>query len=200
MLAIEIGTAGHRETSHPIKEDKMSRNRSIGLVVVLVVLVAGFAILASSSGWLTAFAAGGAADNNASVTFTKWVPSAGTAPVLYNMEGVVSGDVGGGKYAGEVLSLTSTSTPTTPGITKIEALYHINGGAHQFTADLHITQDDNKGTAAIEGIVTDGWLKGAKVQGEYQVINPCGIINAKTGPFGDTCFQGTLHIPQGSTR
>jgi hypothetical protein len=177
----------------------MFRNRSIGLAVVVVVLVAGFAILASSLGWLTAFAAGGAADNNPSVIFTKWVTSAGTAPVLFNMEGVVSGDVGGGKFAGEVLSLTSTSTPTTPGITKIEALYHINGGTHQFTADLHITQDDKKGTAVIEGVVTEGWLKGAKVQGEYQVISPCGIDNAKPGPFGDTCFQGTLHTPQGSS-
>jgi hypothetical protein len=168
----------------------MSRNRSIGLIVVLVVLVAGFAILASSLGWLTASAA-----NNANAAFTKWVTTAGTAPVVFNMAGVVSGDVGGGKYAGEVLSLTSTSTPTTPGITKIEALYHMNGGTHQFTADLHITQDDKKGTAVIEGIITDGWLKGAKVQGEYTVIAPCGIINAQQGAFGDACFQGTLHIP-----
>jgi hypothetical protein len=127
--------------------------------------------------------------NNASVTFTKWVTSAGTAPVQFKMEGVVSGDVGGGKFVGEVLNLTTAS-----GITKIEALYHINGGTHQFTADLHVTQDDKKGTGVINGVVTEGWLKGAQVQGEYQVIAPCGIINAQTGPFGDTCFQGTLHI------
>jgi hypothetical protein len=143
-----------------------------------------------------------AADGNADITFTKWVTSAGvalnsarTAPVQYNMEGVVSGDVGGGKYAGEVLSLTSSA-----GITKIEALYHINGGTHQFTADVFVTQDDSKGTAVIKGVVTDGWLKGAQVQGEYQVIGPCGIINAQTGPFGDLCFQGTLHILQGLSR
>lgn len=165
----------------------MSRNRSIGLIVVLVVLVAGFAILASSLGWLTA----SAANNNANAAFTKWVTTAGTAPVVFNMAGVVSGDVGGGKYAGEVINLDQS----TPGITKIEALYHMNGGTHQFTADLHITQDDKKGTAVIEGVITDGWLKGAKVQGEYTVIAPCGIINAQQGAFGDACFQGTLHIP-----
>ena len=173
----------------------MSRNRSIGLVVVIVVLVAGFAILASSSGMLAVFADSGGADNKASVTFTKWVTAPGTAPVLFNMAGVVSGDVGGGKYVGEVLNLDQS----TPGITKIQALYHINGGTHQFTADLRVTQDDKKGTADIKGVVTEGWLKGAQVQGEYQVIAPCGIINAQTGPFGDTCFQGTLHI-QGSKR
>ena len=129
-------------------------------------------------------------NGNANVTFTKWVPSAGTAPILFNMEGVVSGDVGGGKYVGEVLNLDQS----TPGITKIHALYHMNGGTHQFTADLQVTQDDKKGTADLKGTVSEGWLKGAQVQGEYQVIAPCGIINAQTGPFGDTCFQGTLHI------
>lgn len=144
---------------------------------------------------MSQFAESGAADNKASVIFTKWVTSPGTAPVQFKMEGVVSGDVGGGKFVGEVLNLTSTA-----GITKIEALYHINGGTHQFTADVRVTQDDKKGTGVIKGVVTEGWLKGAEVQGEYQVIGPCGIINAQTGPFGDTCFQGTLRIPQGSKR
>lgn len=134
-------------------------------------------------------------DSNADVTFTKWVPSAGTAPILFNMAGVVSGDVGGGKYVGEVLNLDLS----TPGITKIHALYHMNGGTHQLTADLQVTQDDKNGTANLKGTVSEGWLKGAQVQGEYQVIAPCGILNAQTGPFGDTCFQGTLHI-LGSTR
>jgi hypothetical protein len=138
----------------------------------------------------------GAADSNARVTFTKWVTSPGTAPVQFKMEGVVSGDVGGGKFVGEVLNLDTS----TAGIKKIEALYHINGGTHQFTADVHVTQDDKKGTGVIKGVVTEGWLKGAEVQGEYQVIGPCGIINAQTGPFGDMCFQGTLHILQGSGR
>ena len=136
-----------------------------------------------------------AADNNADAVFTKWVTTAGTAPVIFNMAGLVSGDVGGGKYAGEVINLDQS----TPGVTKIEALYHMNGGTHQFTADLNVTQDDKKGTATIKGVVTEGWLKGAEVQGEYTVIAPCGIINAQQGVFGDACFQGTLHV-QGSKR
>jgi len=179
------------------EEGNMSRNRSIGLIVLGIVLVAGFAILASSLGWLTAFADSSAANGTVNVIFTKWITSPGTAPVQVNMEGVVSGDVGGGKFVGEVLKLDNS---TTPGITNIHALYHINGGTHQFTADLQVTQDDKKGTAVIKGVVTEGWLKGAQVQGGYQVIAPCGITNAQTGVAGDVCFQGTLHIQQDSSR
>jgi len=50
----------------------------------------------------------------------------------------------------------------------------------------------------IKGSVTDGSLKGARVNGEYWVINPCGIINAQNGGFGDVCFQGNLIIRPGS--
>jgi len=170
----------------------MSRNRSIGLIVLAIVLIAGFAILASSMGWLTA----SAHSNSVTVNFIKWITTPGTAPVQLNMAGVVSGGVGGGKFAGEVLVLDTS----TPGITKIHALYHVNGGTHQFTADLQVTQNDSKGTAVIQGTVTDGWLKGAQVQGEYQVVAPCGIINAQNGVAGDVCFQGTLHIQQDSSR
>jgi hypothetical protein len=38
-------------------------------------------------------------------------------------------------------------------------------------------------------------MKGARVRGNYQVIAPCGILNAQNdGPFSDFCFQGTLRI------
>ena len=50
----------------------------------------------------------------------------------------------------------------------------------------------------IKGFVTDGSLKGARVNGEFQVISPCGIINALPGAFGDVCFQGNLVIRPGS--
>ena len=118
------------------------------------------------------------------VTFTKWVTD------LPNMAGLVSGDAGGGHFAGEVLSYAHTDA-----IDKLEALYHINGAAFQFTAHNFVTQNNLKGTAVIRGVVTDGPLKGARVQGEYQVIAPCGIANSQTGgPFSDACFQGTLTI------
>jgi hypothetical protein len=77
------------------------------------------------------------------VIFTKWVTD------YPNMAGVVSG----GLFVGEILNVE----PTTAGA-KIEALYHINGGAFHFTAHNFITQDNLKGTAVINGVVTDGPL------------------------------------------
>ena len=117
------------------------------------------------------------------VVFTKWVTD------FPNMAGLVSGDPGGGLFAGEVLNVE----PVTDGV-KIEALYHINGKTFQFTAHNFVTQNNVKGTAVIQGVVADGPMKGARVTGEYQVISPCGIINAQNGSNGDVCFQGTLTI------
>jgi hypothetical protein len=106
------------------------------------------------------------------------------------MEGVVSGDAGAGKYTGEVLEYNDATGP----VSTLKADYHINGGTHQFTARLNVTQDNKKGTAVLKGVVTDGWMKGAQVNGTYQVIAPSGIINAINGGAGDVCFQGTLHL------
>jgi phosphotransacetylase len=110
---------------------------------------------------------------------------------VLNMAGVVSGDAGAGLFAGEVLALSTSSNGHT---TYVTALYHINGGKHQFTARLSVTQDNTKGTAVLKGRVTDGWMQGAEVSGSYQVINPSNIINAQNGVGGDICYQGTLHI------
>ena len=83
----------------------------------------------------------------------------------------------------------------TDAIATMEALYHINGESTlQFTAHNYITFDTQKGTAVIKGSVPDGVLKGARVNGEFQAISPCGIVNAQNGAFGDTCFQGNLVI------
>jgi hypothetical protein len=162
-------------------------------ILLALVLVAGLAAISSSLGRQVASAHSPAAPKSASAIFTKWGTTFGTAPVLLNMEGVVSGDVGGGKFVGEVLSSTDTA-----GTTKIVALYHLNGGTHQFTARVHVTLDDATGVGVLKGRVTDGWLKGANVRGGFQTIAPCGIINAQNGQNGDVCFQGTLDLQQGS--
>jgi hypothetical protein len=106
-------------------------------------------------------------------TFTKWVTK---WPV---MSGVVGGAAGEGSYAGEVLK--HTEGPTTV----IEALYHFNGKEHSFTALVHVEQTGLK--AVIIGVVTEGWLKGTPVQGEYiQTTSP-------EAPDG-TAYQGSLAI------
>jgi hypothetical protein len=101
------------------------------------------------------------------------------------MAGVVGGDVGLGTFSGQVLKYA-------PGlrITKIEALYHVNGLFQSFTAHVFVTQNNVSKTAVIKGVVTDGWLKGSRVSGNYVVLNTCPGEPLGAGP----CFQGVLHI------
>ena len=152
---------------------------SILLGLVLVATTAGAALASSSN------AKGHTFDS----TFTKWVTTSPPAPgVMANMVGVVGGDVGLGTYTGEVLSVN-----TVGNITSIHALYHLHGGKHAFTADLNVTQDESAGTATITGSVTDGWLKGASVTGEYNVLAVC-PMDTPDNAYGTVCFQGALHI------
>jgi hypothetical protein len=152
---------------------------SILLALVLVATTAGAALAYSSDAKGHTFAN----------TFTKWVTtSPPTAGVLANMVGVVGGDVGPGTYTGEVISVN-----TVGNITSIHALYHFNGSKHAFTADLNVTQDESAGTATITGHVTEGWLKGASVTGEYTVLAVC-PLDTPDNAYGTLCFQGTLHV------
>ena len=149
------------------------------LGIVLVASTAGAALADNSS------AKGHTFDN----TFTKWVTSSPPAPgVAANMLGVVGGDVGPGTYTGEVLSMN-----TVGNITSIHALYHFNGSKHAFTAELNVLQDDSAGMATITGDVTEGWLKGASVTGEYNVLAVC-PMETPDNAYGTVCFQGILHV------
>ena len=152
---------------------------SILLVLVLVATTAGAALAYN----------GNAKGHTFDSTFTKWVTTSPPAPgILANMVGVVGGDVGSGTYTGEVLSMN-----TVGNITSIEALYHFDGSRHAFTAELNVTQDDSLGTATITGQVTDGWLKGASVTGEYELRPEC-PLETPDNAYGTLCFQGTLHV------
>lgn len=156
-----------------------SKGWSILLGLVLVATSAGAALAYNSD------AKGHTFDN----TFTKWVTTSKPADgVLANMVGIVGGDVGPGTYQGEVINMN-----TLGNITSIQALYHFNGSKHAFTANLNITQDDSAGTATITGQVTKGWLKGASVTGEYNVLDDCGI-DTPDNAYGTMCFQGALHV------
>ena len=155
------------------------KGRNILLGLVLVATTAGAALAYNRD------AKGHTFDD----TFTKWVTTSKPAEgVLANMVGIVGGDVGPGEYKGEVISMN-----TVGNITSIKALYHFNGSKHAFTADLNITQDDSAGTATITGYVTEGWLKGASVTGEYNVLAVC-PIETPDNAYGTLCFQGELHV------
>lgn len=153
---------------------RLSKGWGIALGLVLIAAVAGSALAYSGS------AKGHTFDD----TFTKWVTDS-TAGV---MVGVVGGDVGPGAYAGQILAMNDVG-----GVTSIHALYHFNGSKHAFTADVNIAQSDAAGTATITGLVTEGWLKGASVTGEYNVLQICSM-DTPGNAYGTVCFRGALHV------
>jgi len=114
-------------------------------------------------------------------TFTKWVTA------YPDMAGVVGGAVGGGAYAGRVLSLDVTDTGMT-----INATYRFEGADHAFTALVHVVQTGftTGATAEISGLIFDGWHAGHRVAGEYTMV----ACPQSTGG----CFAGTLGIFRGS--
>jgi hypothetical protein len=166
-----------------------NRRSGIGLVLALC------AILAASLSTGVA-QAGGRHHRGADVSFTKWIVSPPADPTTNAgvlMAGVVGGDVGRGRYAGEIIS---DDTASQPGFWLGHVTYEFHGHKHTFIADLHITEDDRSPaliTATIEGVVAQGWLKGAHVTGQYRQWDTC-PIPTPGNVLGTICFQGTLHL------
>jgi len=153
------------------------------------VLVSAFAVVLLLAPVQLALAdAGGVQGHSFDSTFTKWVVSPGTPPVIVNMVGVVGGDVGPGTFAGEVLS-----DVTNGNIETIVPLYHFYGRQHSFTALLTVTLDNSVGQATITGVVTDGWHQGKSVTGEFTTMPVC-PIPTPGNIVGTVCWQGTLHV------
>src|SRR5262245_34358751 len=149
-------------------------------------------VLALAAAWVPAQLAwadaGGVQGHSFDSTFTKWVVSPGTPPVIFNMVGVVGGDVGEGTFTGEVLSDVVNGNIET-----IVPLYHFHGSRHSYTALLTVTQDVTTGQATITGVVTEGWLQGAGVTGEFSTLAVC-PIPTPGNLFGTVCWQGALHV------
>ena len=152
--------------------------------VLMLVLVATFAVAPAQ----IALADAGVGIHTFDVTFTKWITT------IPEMVGIVGGDVGAGTFAGEILDLNVVGS-----MEYVEAIYHVNGGKHSFTAHIYATQDDSAGTGVITGRVSEGWLKGASVTGEYNVFAECPIATPGNG-MGTLCFQGTLHLRRDDVR
>jgi hypothetical protein len=134
---------------------------------------------------------GGQTHGDATVYFTNWVSEISPPSGIFaDMDGVITGgDVGDGIFIGEAL----TRTVDSEGVIRVEAVYHLLGSKHSFTARIHAVQQvagiGQKGT--ITGVVTEGWLKGHAVEGEWTVIPPCGY----DGGVGiGNCFDLTLNI------
>src|SRR5512143_677441 len=149
----------------------------------VLAIAAAVALLAFTLGVGLASANGGDhryADN----TFTKWITGPGPAPYVATMGGIVGGDVGNGTFSGFVVTKTLTATGAV-----IDAIYQFHGSRHSFTAPVHVVQTGL--TAVISGQVSDGWLAGALVEGQY-TQGTC-----THGGLTTTCFSGTLTILRG---
>ena len=130
---------------------------------------------------------------DATVNFTKWVTGFPNLPgLIATMEGVVGGgDAGVGTFAGEVLKWD-----TSGDVIEIVAFYHLTGSKHSFSAIVHVLQPKTSTQGVITGVVTDGWLKGHAVKGDYTQIN------AGPNPYGNALplpyFVVTLEIDRDS--
>jgi hypothetical protein len=166
-------------------------------VFLALVLVSAFTALAAVSPMQSVLAAAGDVQGHTyNVTFTKWVATLPANPPSnagISMPGVAGGDVGNGRFLGKVLS----DDLSVSGFWLGHARYEFYGEGHSLIADVHVTENDtaNPATAAITGVVTQGWLGGAQLTGEYTVMPVCPIATPGN-VFGTLCFQGTLHILQ----
>ena len=134
---------------------------------------------------------------NATVTWTKWVTWETATPTVFAfVAGIVGGDVGDGTFTGEA----HIRTPLPDGVSVlIEADYHFHGSKHSFTARIFALQTNilvngvvTGQVGVITGVVTDGWLKGNVLEGEYTRFS---CPHDGPTPF---CFDGTLEIKKGS--
>jgi uncharacterized integral membrane protein len=142
------------------------------LALIAVLLVATFAVVQAKP-------------HTYDVSFTKWITE------YPAMAGVVGGTVGPGTFAGEIIDVKVDGN-----MQYVDATYNVNGGKHSFTARIQATQDNSTGTGVITGSVTDGWLKGVSLTGEYTVFNEC-PLETPGNSMGSLCFQGVLHLHQG---
>jgi hypothetical protein len=154
-----------------VSKGKATKSRLSGIALAVLT---GAVLLTASLGVGAVTANSGQGHRDADVTFTKWIVSG------FTMAGVDGGDVGPGVYAGEILKYT----PGT--VTVIDAIYHINGSKHSFTALVEVKQTGLK--AVILGVVTDGWRKGDLVNGAYTQIT------CTHGGTTTDCFKGTLDL------
>jgi hypothetical protein len=117
------------------------------------------------------------------VSFTKWVTISPGYPI---MAGTVKAD-DVGTFAGEILLLHTTQSGD---ITQLQAVYEVQAGDQSFKALVQGGQNNQAGTALLDGVILGGWHTGAKVHVQYRVVPKCGQANA----LNDRCFTGTITI------
>lgn len=132
---------------------------------------------------------------DATVSWTKWVTdwpeNDGITGVFGIIGGPAEGDIGEGNVTGEALN---PIVPLPDGIhIRFEADYHFHGSKHSLTVHFIVTQNVVDNGGVLEGVVTDGWLKGNRVTGRF-TARECGDGEGTISP----CFEGTAEIERGS--
>ena len=104
------------------------------------------------------------------------------------MSGFTGGDVPG-TYAGAVLSRIPFDNGV---IVQLDARYEVIDptGLRSFTTVIE--GKSTNGSAVLNGVVTEGWMIGARTHVTFETITPC--------QFGtrNVCFQGTIRSMSGS--
>ncbi len=141
-----------------------------------------FAALAALAVTLLFQTSSSGADNSAPVrlTFEKSFAGGGPAPYLAHFTGTFGGDFSGTLWVG---LLVREVIDQQQQIIHLEAdyVFTADDGIHSFIA--HVEGDSNLHTdkAVLNGVVTAGWLEGAQVHDEFDVL-------------GGGHFQGTMRI------
>ena len=117
------------------------------------------------------------------ITFVKWFTA------FPAMTGNTS--LGAGTFAGTILERTAFDNGV---IVKLQALYRVTdpNGSHSFAALIQGTQNIQTATAVLNGVITEGWMVGARVHVTFQRITPCALAIGPSLP--GVCFQGTIRI------
>jgi hypothetical protein len=166
-----------------------SRRRIVSIVIAIVLLLPFSPALANG-------------ERGVVVKFTKWVtgvvpaiPAEGTSRRIL-MEGFVGRDVDARNFAGEALDRQASTpaplgTVTTP-IAALQAIYEVRAGDHSFTALIQ-GGSNSAGEGLLDGVILDGWRRGARVHVEFRTIASCDGNPNQTGPLAP-CFRGTIRI------
>jgi hypothetical protein len=96
-------------------------------------------------------------------------------------EGSVSGDVDGDLTT--VLTSCSGPNPCSGRIWHVEFDWIVNAGAESFTAHLSGILNNATGAVTMDGTVVDGFLQGAQVHEEGQLVNAATLR-----------FEGTIRV------
>jgi hypothetical protein len=123
------------------------------LVLILVVATTAIAAGASSAT---------ASNEPVRIQFDKSISN----PDTFTWTGTVSGDVSGG------LTTQLTSLRVSGPVWHVTFDWIIDAGERSFVADLSGTLNTNTGRVVMNGTVVEGWLLGARVHEQGQLVDP----------------------------